>query len=432
MTAETKKKAPKKPSSKAKKAPAAASKTPVALQPSLNLGMVGHVDHGKTTLTEALSGKWTDTHSEEIKRGITIRLGYADVSIYKDKDGKLYSSAKDETDELVRKISIVDAPGHESLMATMLSGAAIMHGALLLIAANEACPQPQTREHLMALEISGIEHVIIVQNKIDLVSRERAVRNYGQIKEFLKGTKFEHAPIVPISAQHRVNTDVLLRTIVDTIPIPFADEDKDPLMFIARSFDVNKPGITPDKLVGGVLGGALKQGVLRVGDEVEIRPGKVYEEANQLKTKPLITKIRSTMTGGQKTDRIGPGGTVAIMTGLDPSIVKSDALGGHMVGLPGKLPPVWQSLQLETHLLERVVGAQEDLKVDQIKVNEILMLNVNSSATVMFVQDIGKNMCRGKLKLPICAQLGARVTISRRIGTRFRLIGFGIIQDEKK
>src|SRR3989344_3879582 len=154
-------------------------------QPEINLGMIGHVDHGKTTLTEKLTGKWTDTHSEELKRGITIRLGYANFSIYKTKEG--YTTKKDKDAKLLRNISIVDAPGHETLMATMLSGAAIMDGALLLIAANEECPQPQTKEHLMALEIIGIKQIVIVQNKIDLVSKEEALENYKQIKDFVKG-----------------------------------------------------------------------------------------------------------------------------------------------------------------------------------------------------------------------------------------------------
>src|SRR3989344_4742277 len=128
----------------------------------INVGLVGHVDHGKTTLTERLSGKWTDTHSEEIKRGITIRLGYADCSFYYDEKNKSYTVEPDGN-KFVRKISFIDAPGHETLMATMLSGAAIMDGALLLVAANEKCPQPQTREHLMALEIIGVKNIVIVQ-----------------------------------------------------------------------------------------------------------------------------------------------------------------------------------------------------------------------------------------------------------------------------
>ena len=134
------------------------------LQPEINLGLVGHVDHGKTTLTERLSGKWTDTHSEELKKGITIRLGYADVTLRKCHKCGVYTTKDtctkcNEKSTAVRKISLVDAPGHESLMATMLCGAAIIDGALLLIAANEKCPQPQTREHLMALQITGIKKV---------------------------------------------------------------------------------------------------------------------------------------------------------------------------------------------------------------------------------------------------------------------------------
>ena len=123
--------------------------------------MVGHVDHGKTTLTQALSGTWTDTHSEERKRGISIKLGYADTAFYKTSEGIHYSEGKHpEGDkgegELLRVASFVDAPGHETLMAVMISGASIMDGALLLVAATEKCPQPQTREHLAALEIAGI------------------------------------------------------------------------------------------------------------------------------------------------------------------------------------------------------------------------------------------------------------------------------------
>ena len=142
-------------------------------QPELNIGLCGHVDHGKTTLLERLSGKWADTHSEEIKRGITIRLGYADTVFRKCDECDLYTVKEkcpkcNKETQPVRKLSFVDAPGHESLMATMLSGATLMDAALLLVAANENCPQPQTREHLMALKIIGIKTIIVVQNKVDL------------------------------------------------------------------------------------------------------------------------------------------------------------------------------------------------------------------------------------------------------------------------
>ncbi|MCK5261591.1 MAG: GTP-binding protein, partial [Thermoplasmatales archaeon] len=148
--------------------------------PEVNIGMIGHVDHGKTTLTQRLTGKWTDEHSEELKRGISIRLGYADAAFYKCPncdEPQCYTTNKtcphcNSPCELLRVVSFVDAPGHETLMATMLSGAAIMDGAVLVIAANEQCPQPQTREHLTALEIAGTKNIVIVQNKIDLVSEK--------------------------------------------------------------------------------------------------------------------------------------------------------------------------------------------------------------------------------------------------------------------
>jgi len=407
-------------------------------QPVINIGMVGHVDHGKTTLLERLSGKWTDTHSEELKRGITIRLGYADVTFRKcgKCDGAKAYTTKESCPSCnsktvpLRKVSFVDAPGHESLMATMLSGATIMDGALLLVAANEKCPQPQTREHLQALEIIGIKNVIIVQNKIDLVSEEQAMLNYQQIKDFVKGTSCENASIVPISAQHRVGLDFLMQAIDENIPNPVRNSEKDPVMPVARSFDINKPGINPEKLVGGVLGGSLKQGTLKIGDTIEIRPGRSIVEKNQQVWKPLSTKIISLNSGSLSLESVGPGGSIGIMTSLDPSVVKSDQLTGSLVGLPGKLPKIWTELILDVHLLKRVVGTQEELNVEPIKMSEPLMLNVNSAATVGMVVELRKNKIRCKLKLPVCAEIGSRVTISRRIGNRFRLIGYGAIVEK--
>jgi len=397
----------------------------------ISIGLVGHVDHGKTTLVKALSGKWTDTHSEEIKRGITIRLGYADAVFYKCGKCKKFS-VKEKCDcggkgIPLRKVSFVDAPGHESLMATMLSGAKIMDGALLLIAANEICPQPQTREHLMALEISGIRNVVIVQNKIDLVSEEDAVKNYNEIKEFIKGTSFENAPIIPISAQQNANIDMLIEAIEKHLPTPKRDPDANPIMFVARSFDINRPGLDYNNLVGGVLGGALKQGVFKIGQEIEIKPGIGIEEKGRREYKEISTKIIGLKSGNLDVKEIGPGGTIGVLTSLDPSIVKADSLTGSVVGLHGKLPPVWKDFSLETHLLERVVGVEEELKVEPIKINEILMLNVNAAATVGVVAELKKGMVKCKLKLPVCAETSSKVTISRRIGNRFRLIGYGII-----
>ncbi|MEK6940048.1 MAG: translation initiation factor IF-2 subunit gamma [Nanoarchaeota archaeon] len=403
------------------------------IQPELNIALVGHVDHGKTTLTERLSSKWTDTHSEELKRGITIRLGYADFSIYLCEHCNYYTTKKkcpkcNNEVSFQRKISLVDAPGHESLMATMLSGAAIVDGALLLVAANEKCPQPQTKEHLMALHISGIKKIIVVQNKIDLVSYEEALANHQEIKEFLSSTEYKDAPIIPISARANVNIDILLKAIQDHILTPPREVEKDPIMLVARSFDINKPGARPETLVGGVLGGTVKQGKFKVGDAIEICPGYMVEEKNKKIAKSLKSTIIQIFSGGQPVEEILPGGSMALRTTLDPSVVKSDSLTGSVVGLPGKIPAVHYQVNLETFLLERVVGTKEETEVKPLAKGEILMLNCNSAATVGVVVDPSKKNTLCALKKPICANPGNRITISRRVGDRFRLIGYGILK----
>ncbi|HET6398909.1 MAG TPA: translation initiation factor IF-2 subunit gamma [Candidatus Thermoplasmatota archaeon] len=404
-------------------------------QPEVNIGLIGHVDHGKTTLTKALSGKWTDEHSEEIKRGISIKLGYADTTFYKGKgkDGSTVYSTKPEDErydgqpERLRRVSFVDAPGHETLMATMLSGAALMDGALLLVAANEKCPQPQTKEHLMALQIAGAKNIVIVQNKIDLVTQEQALANYRQIKDFVKGTVAEDAPIIPISAHHDVNISALIEAIEQRIPTPKHDPGADPIMLVARSFDINKPGVRPDRIRGGILGGSLTQGSIAVGDEIEIVPGMRVEEGDKAHYLPLRSKVVSLFTGTQAVERAGPGGLIAVGTELDPSVTKADNLVGRVLGKPGRLPKVLDRIAMDVTLLDRVVGVDDEAAVEPIKVKEPLMLNVGTATTVGLVLKSAGNHVEAALKLPVAPQPKSRVAISRRVGGRWRLIGYGVL-----
>jgi len=408
----------------------------VPSQPETNIGMIGHVDHGKTMLTKALTGEWTDRHSEEVKRGISIRLGYADVAFYKCKNcegPECYSNqptcpnCKGEC-ELLRSVSFVDAPGHETLMATMLSGAAIMNGALLLVAANEECPQPQTREHLMALSIIGVDKIIVVQNKIDIVSKEEAKKNYAEILSFIKGTIAEKAPIIPISAHHDVNIDMLIEAIEKKIPTPKWDKSKPARMYIARSFDVNVPGTKLASLKGGVIGGSLTQGKLKIGDEVEILPGRKVEIGSKTSWESIVTKVRSLFAGGLSLDVAGPGGLIAIGTGLDPSLTKSDSLVGRIAGVPGSLPPVLNELTFRTELMKRVVGVSSELAVDNLKTNEPLMLSVGTATTVGVVTSGRSDSAEVSLKIPVCVEKNQRIAISRRIAGKWRLIGYGVVK----
>ena len=322
----------------------------------------------------------------------------------------------------------MDAPGHEILMATMLSGAAVMDGAILVIAADERCPQPQTREHLAAIDIVGLKNIIIVQNKIDIVTREDAVRNYNEIKRFVEGSVAEEAPIIPVSAQHDVNTDLLLEAMEEYLPTPERDASKVSRMYIVRSFDVNVPGTPIEKLVGGILGGSIIYGSFNVGEEIEIRPGLPTREKNRVKMQELYTEITSLHAGNSSVEEALPGGLVGVGTFLDPSLTKSDGLVGSLIGKPETLPPVIDEINLDLQLFDTVVGSREMQKVAAIAKGEKLLLNIGTAKTMGTVTKVSKNYLEAALTIPVCGEVDDRVAVSRRIGSRWRLIGVGTLK----
>jgi len=402
-------------------------------QPCINIGTAGHVDHGKTSLIQALTGSWTSVHSQELKRGITIRVGYSDAAFYKCKKCEEplgYSTTPkcnncgDES-ELSRVVSFVDSPGHESLMANMLSGSALMDGALLLVAANEQVPKPQTKEHLLALQTLGIQQIVVLQNKVDLLSYDEVLGNYKDITKFVKGTNAAKSPIIPISAQSGLNIDALIGAIESSIKTPERDEKADPVMHVLRSFDVNKPGIKLKDIKGGVIGGSLTQGIFKVGDEIEIKPGLMNEKKKSYE--PILTEITSLGTAAGIVESVKPGGLVAIGTKLDPSMTRSDSFIGSVIGKPGTLPDNSTLLKLDVNLFDSAVGTTEDIKVDPIKTGELLRLNIGTAPVLGKVTKVKSSNVEIELRRPACIFKNGHVAISRRIAERWRLIGAGII-----
>jgi len=402
-------------------------------QPCVNIGTAGHVDHGKTTLIQALTGNWTSVHSQELKRGITIRVGYSDAAFYRCptcEEPLGYSTTPtcpncSGESELSRVVSFVDSPGHESLMANMLSGSALMDGALLLVAANEKVPRPQTKEHLLALQTLGIKQIVVVQNKVDLISYKEAVSNYSDISKFVKKTNAARAPVIPISAQSRLNTDALIGAIESTIRTPERDESKDPVMHVLRSFDVNKPGTRIKNIRGGVIGGSLAQGKFEVGDEIEIKPGIISPKKNAYE--PIQTEIVSLGTGAGIVDSVKPGGLVAIGTKLDPALTRSDSFIGSIIGRPGTLPENSSRATLEVNLFDLAVGSQEDTKVLPIQKGENLRLNIGTAPILSKVSGVKDKTVAVEFRRPVCLFAGSNVAISRRIAERWRLIGAGMV-----
>eukprot|EP01102_Stenamoeba_stenopodia_P008229 TRINITY_DN234_c0_g6_i1.p1 TRINITY_DN234_c0_g6~~TRINITY_DN234_c0_g6_i1.p1 ORF type:complete len:615 (+),score=179.88 TRINITY_DN234_c0_g6_i1:499-2343(+) len=458
-------------------------------QPVINIGTLGHVAHGKSTIVRGLTGVRTTKHTSEMKLNITIKLGYANCKIYKCSAAcappecyKATGGARLKPGErvscnvcsspcrLVTHVSFVDCPGHEILMATMLNGAAVMDGALLVVAANEKCPQPQTQEHLAAAEAMDLNNVIVVQNKVDLKRREEVLLHSQQMQKFLqnsylavekKSVKEEEkdeeeeeeeeeedgegksklaAPfILPVCAQRNMNLDALCQHIVERIPIPDRDRDAHPHMVIVRSFDVNKPGTDIENIKGGVAGGSLIRGSLAIGDIIEIRPGIMERKETkeiipppvqkksstgkpkqqpkpQVKTvvtfecTPILARVTSLASENNSLERAIPGGLIGVGTNMDPSLTRADRLVGQVLGKPGHLPPVYLSIFVQYKLMKRVIGdaALQAAAIEKLRPGETLKLNVASSSISAQVVSIKprENVVEFRMGKPACIEVG--------------------------
>jgi len=444
----------------------------ISRQATINVGTIGHVAHGKSTVVKSITGTNTVRFKREHERNITIKLGYANAKLYKidyesidesKKEGKTekefesfpnyYTSrpsqhadvftvddavtreryGQDAQYKCLRHVSFVDCPGHDILMATMLTGAAIMDAALLLIAANETCPQPQTKEHIAAIEIMKLKHIIILQNKIDLVAKDDALQQHEDIKEFARGYLCEQSPIVPISAQLKLNIDIVCQLLVRNIPLPIRDYKKSPRLSIIRSFDINKPGTEVDDLEGGIAGGSILQGILKIGDEIEIRPGVSFKnESGQWMVRPLQTRIVSLSSEKNKLQYAVPGGLIGVGTNLDPSLCRANHLVGNILGRVGMLPEVYDLIEISFHLMTRLVGQQtggaKNNKITPLVKKELLNINIGSCETTAEVTQVAnEDICRLKLNKVICTEDGEKVSLQRRIDRHWRLIGWGTI-----
>merc|ERR1712228_827196 len=420
-------------------------------QATVNIGTIGHVAHGKSTVVKALSTVKTVRFKSELERNITIKLGYANAKIYRAVDTNISrpdcfksfgsQTPDDYTDpktkiryHLQRHVSFVDCPGHDILMATMLNGAAVMDAALLLIAGNEPCPQPQTSEHLAAVEIMKLNHIIILQNKIDLVKEAAALQQHEDIRAFVKGTVADKSPIVPISAQLRYNIDVVAEYITNSIPVPVRDFTGEPKMIVIRSFDVNKPGQEAEDLHGGVAGGSILQGVLKAGQEIEIRPGIISRNANgTVKCVPLFSRIVGLKAEQNELQYAAPGGLIGVGTLIDPTLTRADRLVGQVLGSVGHLPQIYTEIEVSYYLLRRLLGVktaegEKQGKVQKLAKAEILMLNIGSTSTGGRIQAVRADLAKISLTSPVCTAEGEKIALSRRIEKHWRLIGWGEIQ----
>jgi len=287
---------------------------------------------------------------------------------------------------------------------------------------------PQTREHVMALQALGIKDIIVIQNKIELVSKEDALKNYQQIVNFFENeTIYGVPPIIPVSAALGINIDLVLAAILQYFKPRLSKRDGSPLMYIARSFDANLPGTEPNALVGGALGGALKKGELKVGDEIEIRPGYIEENG---KNTPLYSEIVSIRTdGGHSLEVATPHGLIGIATNLDPGLTKEDGLAGNVLGKPDTLPPVIKRIRVkDLYMFPKIVGARVEIKNYPLKKGERVLINVGTNINLGIVEESDNDEAEISLIRPISMPRGEVVAISRLIEREYRLIGYGKLE----
>lgn len=429
----------------------------ISRQATINIGTIGHVAHGKSTVVKAISGVQTIRFKNELIRNITIKLGYANAKIYKcegphNEPGNYRSKGSSHDDEFVedgklwklqRHVSFVDCPGHDILMATMLNGAAVMDAALLLIAGNESCPQPQTSEHLAAVEIMRLQNIIILQNKVDLVKPNQAEEQYQQIKSFVAGTVADNAPIIPISAVLRYNIDVVCEYITRQLPIPKRNFTAFPRLIVIRSFDVNKPGEDVNSLKGGVAGGSILEGVLKIGDEIEVRPGIVTKDSKgNMMCTPIYSRVMSLYAEHNELQYAVPGGLIGVGTKIDPTLTRADRLVGQVLGLKDHLPEVFTEVEVSYYLLRRLLGVKtldgaKQAKVQKLSKGEMLMVNIGSTSTGGKVKKVSEGtnnepIATITLTQPVCTQENEKIALSRRVDKHWRLIGWGEIRAGNK
>lgn len=211
------------------------------------LATAGHVDHGKSTLVQRLTGIDPDRWAEEKRRGLTIDLGFAWLTLA---DGA--------------EVGIVDVPGHERFVANMLAGVGMVPAVLFVVDATEGW-KPQTEEHLQILDLLEVRHAVVVLTKVDAVDRDVVLSRQDEVRGRVAGTTLAAAQIVPVSAKTGEGIDELLVAVTSMFASMPPRKDGRMRMFIDRVFTIDGAGT--------VVTGTLAEGTLRVGDEVRLAPG---------------------------------------------------------------------------------------------------------------------------------------------------------------
>ncbi len=406
-------------------------------QPTINIGCLGSVSDGKSTLVERMTGIRTQKHSSEQKRNITIKQGYGNMKVWVDSDNtnlyttnskcQTYTTDSGDDCTLVNHISFVDCPGHQELIQTMLSSISLMDGAIVVVAVDQPLDKkPQLIQHLAAAKLGKIEKIIICMNKIDLVNRDVLMERKRELDEMLEQYDIKPFIIIPTCFNKKIGLDVLLKAIMILFnPANFIERTTQSSLFrISRTFDVNKPGCNWDSVIGGVMGGSLITGTLKIGDKIEIRPGQVSKSQGKFICQPVKTEIMSIQTDDNSLDEIVPGGLIGIRTDLDPFYSKNDALAGNIAGPIGTLPSVYIETTIDTQMITTFGFTWKP------KLTDSIMLQIGTRMVEGKLIKINETKFTYELNKPACIHNNQHIIICKNIDNILRIVGEGIMFSE--
>ena len=403
-------------------------------QPNFNLGTLGSVSDGKSTMIYQLTGIKTQKHSSEKHRNITIKPGYANLKIWFCEDCNNYESSSSDQKEikckcceepinLINHLSFVDCPGHAELILTMMGSVSLMKGAIIIVSASESVnKKPQLVQHLIASKMANINKLIICFNKLDLVSKEIAIERKIELDQLLEKLDIKPYIIIPTAFNKKLGIKNLLKAIMEVFPPKEKDTSDKSFFRITRSFDVNKAGIPWSEVNGGVIGGSLINGELDIGDEVEIRPGILSKgKDGKFISQPIITKILSLETDGIQLEKLNPGGLVGVGTEIDPYYCKNDMLSGNIMGKINTLPNVYNEVKLKYKKLDEFEGKWDPKNGDTV------FLQIGNVSVESRLAKFNKENFNFSLLKPACIEDGAKILVCRKDDGILKIVGFGLL-----
>lgn len=430
-------------------------------QPTINLGTIGQVAEGKSSLVEAISNTDTRRYAKERETNKTVKLGYTNAMIYKcahcpspqcyqsgpSTDNEFKCNICDRVAELKRHVSFVDSPGHNKLMSTLLNGVNVMHSAFMVVSADNKLlgdidkksgaianlpVAPQTAEHMIAAEIMDLD-ICVCFNKMDLVPKKESMKRLNKLKDFMKNTKYENAQTIPISANFGANIDVVCQYIVECIPEPVQDCEADAEMVVIRSFNINGQHIPVDEIQGGVVGGSLIKGKLRLDDEVTVVPGFVVKNSTGDTSyiyQPIKTRVVSMGTGTTLLEEAVPGGLISTKLTIDPNFTSQDKLIGNII-LVGDISryKVFETFTIKYYVIHDLAKVSAETSTE-IHVNDLLIINCNAKNITCKVLSLKKKtMELQAMTEPICVKMNGKITLSKQtVSEGPRLIGYGNVK----